>query len=119
MSQRSYEVKAMAQDPTSLRKRTQYAQRIMMDIEAKKFNEMVMEQFGIDLSESTSKNTPETLEDIPAHMQMNYKQSIEVAEEELISQVLDKNKYHLIRKRLNYDLTVLGISCVKTSWNPS
>ena len=44
---------------------------------------------------------------------------IEVAEEELISQVLDKNKYHLIRKRLNYDLTVLGISCVKTSWNPA
>ena len=119
MSQRSYEVKAMAQDPTSLRKRTQYAQRIMMDIEAKKFNEMVMQQFGIDLSESTAKNTPETLEDIPAHMQMDYKQSIEVAEEELISQVLDKNKYHLIRKRLNYDLTVLGISCVKTSWNPA
>ena len=119
MSQRSYEVKAMAQDPTSLRKRTLYAQRIMMDIEAKKFNEMVMQQFGIDLSESTAKNTPETLEDIPAHMQMDYKQSIEVAEEELISQILDKNKYHLIRKRLNYDLTVLGISCVKTSWNPA
>tara|TARA_R110000772_G_scaffold5995_1_gene21215 strand:- start:2389 stop:4797 length:2409 start_codon:yes stop_codon:yes gene_type:complete len=119
MSQRSYEVKAMAQDPTSLRKRTKYAQRIIMDIEAKKFNEMVMQQFGIDLSESTAKNTPETLEDIPAHMQMDYKQSIEVAEEELISQVLDKNKYHLIRKRLNYDLTVLGISCVKTSWNPA
>jgi len=119
MSQRSYEVKAMAQDPVSLRKRTQYAQRIMMDIEAKKFNEMVMQQFGIDLSESTAKNTPETLDDIPAHMQMDYKQSIEVAEEELIQQVLDKNKYHLIRKRLNYDLTVLGISCVKTSWNPA
>ena len=119
MSQRSYEVKALAQDPTSLRKRTLYAQRIMMDIEAKKFNEMVMQQFGIDLSESTAKNTPETLEDIPAHMQMDYKQSIEVAEEELISQILDKNKYHLIRKRLNYDLTVLGISCVKTSWNPA
>ena len=50
MSQRSYEVKALAQDPTSLRKRTLYAQRIMMDIEAKKFNEMVMQQFGIDLS---------------------------------------------------------------------
>jgi len=52
-------------------------------------------------------------------MQMNYKQAIEVAEEEVISQILDKNKYHLIRKRLNYDLTVLGISCVKTTWNPA
>ena len=45
--------------------------------------------------------------------------AIEVAEEEVIDQVLNKNKFHLIRKRLNYDLTVLGISCVKTSWNPS
>ena len=93
MSQRSYEVKTFAQDPHSLKKRTKYAR--------------------------TEKNTPENLDDIPAHMQLNYKQSIEVAEEELINQVLDKNKYHLIRKRLNYDLTVLGISCVKTTWNKS
>ena len=119
MSQRSYEVKAMAQDPTSLKKRTEYAQRIIMDIENKAFNDAVMKEFGIDMSESRAKNTPESLDDLPAHMQMDYKQSIEVAEEELISQVLDKNKYHLIRKRLNYDLTVLGISCVKTSWNPA
>ena len=119
MSQRSYEVKAMAQDPTSLKKRTEYAQRIVMDIENRDFNAVVMEEFGIDMTESRDKNTPETLEDLPAHMQMNYKQAIEVAEEEVISQILDKNKYHLIRKRLNYDLTVLGISCVKTTWNPA
>ena len=48
---------------------------------------------------------------------MNYKQSIEVAEEEVIEQVLAKNKYDLVRRRLNYDLTVLGIACVKTTWN--
>ncbi len=119
MSQRSYEVKAMAQDPTSLKKRTEYAQHIIMDIENRDFNAVVMEEFGIDMTESRDKNTPETLEDLPAHMQMNYKQAIEVAEEEVISQILDKNKYHLIRKRLNYDLTVLGISCVKTTWNPA
>ena len=37
-------------------------------------------------------------------MQLNYKQSIEIAEEEVNNQVLDKNKYELISKRLNYDL---------------
>ena len=42
-----------------------------------------------------------------------------LAEEELINQILDKNKYHLIRKRLNQDLTILGISAVKTSFNKS
>tara|TARA_B110000305_G_scaffold162521_1_gene179791 strand:- start:3074 stop:5479 length:2406 start_codon:yes stop_codon:yes gene_type:complete len=119
MSQRSYEVKTFAQDPHSLKKRTKYAQQIMQDIQNKEFNAVIKELFDIDLTNRTEKNTPENLEDIPAHMQLNYKQSIEVAEEELINQVLDKNKYHLIRKRLNYDLTVLGISCVKTTWNKS
>ena len=119
MSQRSYEVKTFAQDPHSLKKRTKYAQQIMQDIQNKEFNAVIKEIFDIDLTNRTEKNTPENLEDIPAHMQLNYKQSIEVAEEELINQVLDKNKYHLIRKRLNYDLTVLGISCVKTTWNKS
>ena len=117
MSQRSYEVKTMAQDPTSLKKRTEYAQRIIQDIEAAKFDALAKQEFGIDLRRSTAKNTPESVDDIPSHMQMNYKQSIEVAEEEVISQVLDKNKYDLIRRRLNYDLTVLGIGCVKTTWN--
>ena len=34
-------------------------------------------------------------------MQLDYKQSIEIAEEEVINNVLAKNKYDLIRKRLN------------------
>jgi len=52
-------------------------------------------------------------------MQMSYKESIEVAEEEVINNVLANNKYDLIRRRLNYDLTVLGISAVKTDFNRS
>ena len=120
MSQRSYDVKTFAQDPESTQQRTQYAQRIMQDIERKDFNDFVEGQIGIDIKNNkTDKDTPETLDEIPTHMQLNYKQSIEVAEEELINQILDKNKYHLIRKRLNYDLTVLGISAVKTTWNRS
>ena len=36
-------------------------------------------------------------------MQLDYKQSIEIAEEEVINQVLAKNKFDEIRKRFNYD----------------
>jgi hypothetical protein len=50
-------------------------------------------------------------------MQLSYKQSIEIAEEEAISSVLAQNKYDLTRKRLNMDLTVLGIACAKTGFN--
>ena len=120
ISQRSYEVKTYAQDPESMRKRTKYAQDIIDDIFLKKYDESVKETFGLDISRGDkSKDAPKSLDELPAHMQLNYKQSIEIAEEELINQVLDKNKYHLVRKRLNYDLTVLGIAAVKTTFNRS
>ena len=122
MSQRSYEVKTFAQDPESVRKRTEYAQRILEDIQLKQYIEAVKAEWGQDqdLTKSTGEaRTVEDVADLPAHMQLSYKQSIEIAEEELINQVLDKNKYDFIRKRVNYDLTVLGIGAVKTNFNVS
>jgi hypothetical protein len=118
ISQRSYEVKAFAQDPESRQKRTIYAERIIKDIQLKAFNDSVKATWGIDITESNrGENEPQTMDELSAHMQLDFKQSIELAEEELIDQILDKNKYHLIRKRLNQDLTILGIGAVKTSFN--
>jgi hypothetical protein len=120
ISQRSYEVKTFAQDPESMRKRTKYAQNLIDDIMMRQYDEAVKETFGVELSQSEkTKDAPKSLDELPAHMQLNYKQSIELAEEELIDQVLDKNKYHLVRKRLNYDLCVLGIAATKTTFNRS
>ena len=50
-------------------------------------------------------------------MQLSYKQSIEIAQEESISTVFAQNKYDLVRRRLNMDLAVLGIAAAKTSFN--
>ena len=120
MSQRNYEIKAYAQDPESLKKRTDYAERLQKDIMQKELLAKLQDMTGLDISASKgiAKNM-ESEEDIQLHMQMNYKESIEVAEEEVINNVLANNKYDLIRRRLNYDLTVLGISSVKTSFNRS
>jgi hypothetical protein len=118
ISQRNYEIKAFAQDPESKQKRTTYAERIIRDIQIEEYNAAVKETWGIDITESDGgDDAPKTMDELSAHMQLDYKQSIELAEEELISQILDKNKYHLTRKRLNQDLTILGIGCVKTSFN--
>ena len=120
MSQRNYEIQAYAQDPESTKQRTDYAQRILNDITKQKYIEAVEKVFKMDVSEAPSGDEiPKTAEELPFYMEMNYKQSIEVAEEEIINQVLDYNKYQLIKKRLNYDLTVLGIACVKTNFNLS
>tara|TARA_Y100000592_G_scaffold51830_1_gene81973 strand:- start:19783 stop:22194 length:2412 start_codon:yes stop_codon:yes gene_type:complete len=118
MSEKIYEVKAYAQDPESLKQRTTYAQNIIMDIETKDFIDTVNSALGVDLHSSADPaNMPQTKEELDVHMQLDYKQSVEIAEEELISNVLDFNKYELTRRRINYDLTVLGIGAVKTCWN--
>ena len=120
MSQRTYDIKAVAQDPTSIKKRTKYAENILVDINAKEFLNKVKQVTGMDLFfNKDQENAPIDEEELELHMQMNYKQSIEVAEEEVINTILTKNKYNLTRRRLNYDLTVLGISCVKTCFNRS
>ena len=75
---------------------------------------------GMSLFNSPSNiDLPETKEEVSLHMQLEYKPSIEIASEELISNVFDKNKYELVRRRLVYDLAVLGIAASKTSWNKS
>jgi len=120
MSQRSYDIKAFAQDPASIKKRTKYAEALNRDMQEKDLIKELQQLTGMDLSASQGVGlNMESDEDLQLHMQMNYKESVEVAEEELINQVLDYNRYDLIRKRLNYDLTVLGIACVKTSFNHS
>ena len=120
LSQRNYEINAFAQDPESYKKRTDYAQSILNDIYAKQYVDKVKELTGMDISTGPKgDNIPTKPDDLEVHMQLDYKQSIEIAEEEAINFVLDKNKYDLIRRRVNYDLCVLGIGATKTIWNRS
>ena len=59
---------------------------------------------------------PEDKEELDVHLQMTAKQNVEVAEEEVINNVLAFNKYDQIKKRLAHDLTTIGIGAVKTSF---
>ena len=118
ISQKSYDIKAYAQDPQSVKKRTEYASKLYEDMIAKDYIESVKETLGIDLYQSPDPTTvPESKEELELKMQLSYKQSIEIAEEESISTVFAQNKYDLVRRRLNMDLTVLGIAAAKTSFN--
>ena len=121
MSNKTYDIKAYAQDPESLQARTAYAQSILRDMYSRKSIKKAKELIGMDLSNSplSEDELPDTKEELDIHMQLTYKQSIEIAEEEAINNVLANNKWDLIRRRLNYDLTVLGIACVKTNFNKS
>ncbi len=118
ISQKKYEIKAYAQDPESVKKRTDYASMLYEDMISQEYLQILQETLGIDAYQSPSKKiVPESKEELELHMQLSYKQSIEIAQEEAISSVMDQNKYNLTRRRLNMDLAVCGISAVKTNFN--
>ena len=118
ISSKSYDIKAYAQDPESIKKRTDYASKIYEDMLSDEYLANLKNVLGLDLYQSPDPGIiPETTEELELHMQLSYKQSVEIAEEEAISSVLAQNKYDLIRRRLNMDLTVCGIAAAKTSFN--
>jgi hypothetical protein len=119
MTDKGYEIKSFATDPYSLKERTNHAKGIAEDAFAADLIQQAKTNFGIDLKKSNipEDQLPQSKEELELHMQLNYKQAVEIAEEELINNVFDYNKYEETKKRLAYDLTVLGISCVKTSFN--
>jgi hypothetical protein len=119
MADRSYDIKAYSQDQASIQERTIYVENIVLDMENKAFNNAVSSSFGIDMFKTDQSKLPESTEELELHMQLDYKQSIEIAEEEAINSIFDKNKYEYISKRVNNDLVVLGIGAVKNSFNKS
>ena len=118
ISSKSYDIKAYAQDPESVKARTKYASKIQEDMMAREYLDGLKESLGINLYQSMDPSSlPETPEELELHMQLSYKQSIEIAEEEAISSVLAQNKYDLTRRRLNMDLATIGIAAAKTNFN--
>ena len=117
MSERMFNVKAYSQDQYGVSKRTEYMDSVMRDMAAKEFNEAAISNFNINLYENEPEELPDSQEELGLHMQLNYKQAVELAEEQAINVLLQGNNYDLTRRRLLYDLTVLGIGCVKTSFN--
>ena len=119
MADRSYDVKAYSQDPAAIKERTDYVQNIVSDMQAKGFNDQVAQQFGINMYKTDQSKLPGSNEELQLHMQLDYKQSIEIAEEEAINSIFDANKYEYLSKRVNRDLVTIGIGAVKNSFNKS
>ena len=119
MADRSYDIKAYSQDPYGIAKRTEYMQSIVDDMNTKEINDFVQQKFNINLYQNDPNTLPETKEELELHMQLSYKQAVEIAEEQAINVLLDGNKYNLVKNRFYRDLTVLGIGAVKTNFTTS
>ena len=119
IAERTYDIKAYSQSPNGVKKRTEYMEGIMRDMAMEEFDKEVDQKYGINMRESGIPEIPGSEEELGIHMQLSYKQSVELAEEQALNVLFDGNNYELIKKRFYYDLTVLGIGAVKTSFNTS
>ena len=119
IAERMYDIKAYSQDPYGVAKRTEYMDSILGDMATQEMNDFAAEAFGVNLYENDPETLPESQEELELHMQLTYKQSIEIAEEQAINVLMSGSNYELIKKRFYRDLTVLGIGAVKTGFNTS
>ena len=119
IAERTYDIKAFSQSPNGVEKRTNYMDAILADMQMKEFNQEAMQTFNIDTRQSQMKELPESEEELGIHMQLSYKQNVELAEEQALNVLFRGSNYELIKKRFYHDLTVLGIGAVKTSFNTS
>ena len=119
IAERMYDIKVFSQDPFGVSKRTQYMDKVMEDMRAKDLKMFVKEKFGMDLFNKNPDLLPDSQEELDLHMQLNYKQAVEIAEEQAIRTLMEGNRYDLVMKRFYYDITILGIGAVKTSFNTS
>ena len=118
MTQRTYDIKAYAIDPFGVKERTNYMESVLSDMELKDINDANLLQFDVN-TRQTDVELPESKEELELHMQLDYKQPIELAEEQALNLLFEGNKFDLIQKRFYYDLTVLGIGAAKTDFNTS
>jgi hypothetical protein len=118
MSDKGYQISTVAQDPYSTQEKSKYAEAVARDINAKQVLNDFKNNLGVDLfNTSNPQDLPASQEELDLYMQMSFKQQVEIAEEEVINNVLSLNKYNETKKRLAYDLTVLGIAACKTQFN--
>ena len=119
MSDRAFDIKAFSQDPSSVKQRSEYVESITRDMQTRELNDAIQEQLGINMYSNDKNKLPEDENELALHMQLEYKQAIEIAEEQAINSILNQNNYELTKRRVNYDLTVLGIAALKNHFNKS
>tara|TARA_R110002020_G_scaffold193468_11_gene393841 strand:- start:1302 stop:3737 length:2436 start_codon:yes stop_codon:yes gene_type:complete len=118
MSDRLFEVKCQAQDALSSEKKNQFQENIERQMLSKDFLQELQGTFGVDTFTMNPDELPEDEAGLSLYMQMNYKPAIEIAEEIGINTLLEENEYQDLRKRLDYDLMVIGIAAAKQHFLP-
>ena len=117
MQDRLFSIKAFAQDTIATGKRTKFVENIQRDLAAKEILAQIEAEVGVNARNIPEEELPANTEELELYMQLNYKQGIEIAQEQAIDNIFLRNKYDELKRRLDYDLAVLGISAAKHTFN--
>ena len=118
MNDRLFQVKAYAQDAMSAEKRSKFQEMVEADMYSKDILLSAKKELGVDAFNVPPQDLPANDQELNLYMQLKYKPAIEIAEEEAINTILDVNHYNDIRKRVDYDITTIGLGMVKHSFLP-
>jgi hypothetical protein len=119
IADRSFDISTYSQDPYGVSKRSAYMESVIRDKQTEELNNFAQENFGINLFENPPETLPDSQEELDIHMQLTYKQGIEIAEETALNTLLDENRYDLTKRRTYLDLATLGIGAVKNNFSES
>ena len=117
MQDRLFSIRAIGEDPISTGKRTKYVEGIQRDMNANSMLDLIQAELGTNVRNIEKEKLPGSSEELDLYMQLNYKQGIEIAQEQAISNIFNQNKFEQIRSRVDYDISVLGIGAIKHSFN--
>ena len=118
MNDRLFKVQAYAQDALSAENRSAFQDMIEADMVAKPILHQIQKGFGVNPFATDPEELPNNDEELALYMQLNYKPGIEIAEEEAINTLLEENHYSNVRKRVDYDIAVIGIGITKQYFLP-
>lgn len=114
---RLLDVKVEAVDDLSALRRQQFRQELETDMLAKDMLTYVKQETGVNAFNFPEDMIPDTEEELNLYMDLRYKQAVEVAEETAIKTILELNEYDEIKRRVDEDNVVLGISAIKHSFD--
>lgn len=118
MASREFTAKAEAIDAFSQDQKKRHQRAIKKQMVGKELLNIVKEATGFDPFATDPNNLPKTDEQLDLYMKMNYKPSVEIAEELAIDSVLKDNEYEDLRYLIDYDNVVVGKSVLHHSYYP-
>ena len=117
INNRMFDVRAEAIDPVSSNKKALYKNKLQAEIRNKDTYIEMGAMLGKNMFSTDPQDLPANDDELDLHMKIDYKDDIEIAQEKAIENIFKLNNFELIKRRVDEDQTVLGISAVKHSFN--